>query len=292
MLEDNKTSEEQPTARKQDDGQSDLRDDEHVAQLPATPPHDGSSSGRLQRVVRVEPRDVKGRGQCEEHTDHSADEQREREYGPVDSRLGESRDLRRSDRDESPRSPDGCRRANDAGNDREHEAFHKQLSDDADRLAPRAARMAISWTRPVAFASNRVATFAHAMRRTRPTAPSSRYSIAPASPTASSSSGVRATPLPLFDRGYACSSRLAIDVISARASGRVTSRFSRPIARLLLAERFVTDGLAMAVAGNQISVPSGKSNACGRTPTMVIGRSNTRSTRPSARDGSAKCRRA
>ena len=130
-LEGNKTSEEQPTASKQDHGQGDLRDDEHVAQLPATTSHDGSSSGRLQRVVRVDPRDLKGRGQCEEHTDHCADEQREREYGAVDSRLGESRDLRRSNRDESPGSPEGCHRADDAGNDREHKAFHKQLSDDA-----------------------------------------------------------------------------------------------------------------------------------------------------------------
>jgi hypothetical protein len=62
MLEGNKTSEEQPTASKQDHGQGDLRDDEYVAQLPATTSHDGSSSGRLQRVVRVDPRDLKGRG--------------------------------------------------------------------------------------------------------------------------------------------------------------------------------------------------------------------------------------
>src|SRR4030081_1010907 len=111
MLEGNKTSEEQTTASEQDHGQRDLRDDEHVAQLPATTSHDGSSSGGLQRVVRVDPRDLKGRGQGEEHTDQSADEQREREYGPVDSRLGESRDLRGSDRDESPRSPDGQHQA-------------------------------------------------------------------------------------------------------------------------------------------------------------------------------------
>jgi hypothetical protein len=125
MLEGHETSEKQAAASKQNDGQGDLRDDEYIAQLSATTSHDGSSSGRLQRVLRVSPRDVKGRGQCEQHTDQSTDEQREREYGPVDSRLGESRDLRWSDRDESPGSPDGHQQANDACNDREHEAFGK-----------------------------------------------------------------------------------------------------------------------------------------------------------------------
>jgi len=108
---------------------------------------------------------VKGRGQCEEQTDHRADDQREREDGPVDSRLGESRDLRRSDRDESLRSPDGCRRADDAGNDREHKAFHKQLSDDAGPAGTEGRADSHFVARPVAFASNSVATFAHAYEK-------------------------------------------------------------------------------------------------------------------------------
>jgi hypothetical protein len=62
MLEGDETSEEQATASEEDHGQRNLRDDEHVAQLLAATSHDGSPGGRLQRVVRVDARDLKGRG--------------------------------------------------------------------------------------------------------------------------------------------------------------------------------------------------------------------------------------
>ena len=70
------------------------------------------------------------------------------------------------------------------------------------RLAPRAARTAISLRRPSVRASTRLATFAQAISRTHPTAPSSTSSAGRTSPTRSSCSGMTAAPQPLSSAGY------------------------------------------------------------------------------------------
>ena len=70
------------------------------------------------------------------------------------------------------------------------------------RLAPRAARTAISLRRASVRARTRLATLAQAISRTHPTAPSSTSSAGRTSPTRSSCSGMTAAPQPLSSVGY------------------------------------------------------------------------------------------
>ena len=99
------------------------------------------------------------------------------------------------------------------------------------RLAPIAARMAISRVREVAFASSRFATLAQAISSTSATAPSSSRSVGRTSPTIDSRKGTTAALLPWLLDGYSCSRRPAMAVIWLRASSSETPGLSRPTNR-------------------------------------------------------------
>ena len=71
----------------------------------------------------------------------------------------------------------------------------------AVRLAPSAARTAISRCRPMARASSKLATLAHAINRTSETAPIRKYSVARTEPTSCSCSGTARNVLSLLASG-------------------------------------------------------------------------------------------
>ena len=100
------------------------------------------------------------------------------------------------------------------------------------RPAPMAARTAISFCREAARASNRLATLAQAISRTRPTAPSRISRAGRTSSTMNSRIGITATlsPSPIH-LGLALRNRSAITLISARAWLRSTPGLRRAVAK-------------------------------------------------------------
>ena len=97
------------------------------------------------------------------------------------------------------------------------------------RLAPSAARTAISLRRPAARASSKFARFAQVIKRTKPTAPSRSHRVPRYSPTALSKSCVNLTPLPEFESGKRASSPLQMTLKSAFTWLMETPSFSRAI---------------------------------------------------------------
>ena len=97
------------------------------------------------------------------------------------------------------------------------------------RLAPSAARMAISLCRDIARASSRLATFAHAIKSTQPTAPNRINKAGRMSPTSASSVGSTPVLLCKFLSGYCCSRRALIEAISAVACSLDTPGLRRAI---------------------------------------------------------------
>jgi len=95
------------------------------------------------------------------------------------------------------------------------------------RLAPSAVRIAISRSRTVARASNRLATFADAMSSTNATAPRSTSSAERTSPTIASSSGVTRKLMLELVAGFCCSIRRAMAASSPRACSIVAPGFNR-----------------------------------------------------------------
>ena len=101
------------------------------------------------------------------------------------------------------------------------------------RVAPTAARTAISLPRTDARASNRLATFAFAISKTQTTAAKRTYNAVRTSPINCSRNGFKRTPKKEFDFGYCCSRFAAIVERSACAWPIVTPGFSRAIASIL-----------------------------------------------------------
>src|SRR5439155_549404 len=89
-------------------------------------------------------------------------------------------------------------------------------------------RIANSLARAAPRAANRLARFAQAINRTRPTAPSSSPRFVRYLPTRSSSNGVTTAVSPRFVSGYVFSRRAAIPFISVRARSTVTRGLSLP----------------------------------------------------------------
>jgi hypothetical protein len=98
------------------------------------------------------------------------------------------------------------------------------------RLAPRAARTATSRWRNVPRASSRFATFAQAIRSTKPTAPRSSHSPVTVSRLRKFPlRGSTPAPQPLADRGFASAIAAATDSMFALAWARDTPGFRRPM---------------------------------------------------------------
>ena len=98
------------------------------------------------------------------------------------------------------------------------------------RLAPIAARKAISLPRADARARRRFATFALAISNTHPTAPNKIYKALRTSPIISSRNDLVATPKKLFESGYCFSSAAAIVAKSVCACSIVAPDFKRAMA--------------------------------------------------------------
>ena len=103
------------------------------------------------------------------------------------------------------------------------------------RDAPTAARMLISSERPAPRASIRLATFAHAMTRTRPVTVRRSAASGKSSPRSAGDSPDEARETtavrPLFVSGYVCSSLAAMAVTAAPACCAVVPGSRRPITR-------------------------------------------------------------
>src|SRR5215472_9820900 len=96
------------------------------------------------------------------------------------------------------------------------------------RLAPSATRMANSRSRETARASIKLATFAHAISSTRPTAPSKSQSVDPVSPTSARNS-FTCSERPLFVSAKACAKWFPVSATSACACASVAPDRKRPI---------------------------------------------------------------
>ena len=101
------------------------------------------------------------------------------------------------------------------------------------RVAPSAARTAISLWRAVPRASRRLATFTQAINRMKPTAPMSSQRFLMVSLLMKSfCKGSTVAPHPLFDFGYTSAMCRVTDSMSALACWRVTPGLRRPITRI------------------------------------------------------------
>src|SRR5205085_2667059 len=119
------------------------------------------------------------------------------------------------------------------------------------RPAPSAVRIAISFERDAARASRRFATFAHAIKSTKPTAPSRTRSDVRKSPTKSSCRETRRARRRASECGYWAARRPAVAVTSAAACSKETP------------------GLSFATTGNEILLrlfrDAGSTRACSVT---------------------------
>ena len=150
------------------------------------------------------------------------------EHGEIDPDLIEPRDvLRRHAREHAQSTPRQRRhltppRARTAGCSRSAAGRTSRV-----RAAPRATRTLISRSRTAARESMRLATFAHAMSSTAPTAAIITHSdVRSVRPTTCSGSGTRCTPKSAFV-GYCCSSRRPSAFKSATARGNSMPSLSR-----------------------------------------------------------------
>ena len=128
-----------------------------------------------------------GGHEAEDEAGRDGHRDREREHRRVDGHVLQLRDL--GDRSGIDRrdAPAGDRRAGDTASQRQRETFEQELPDEATRVAPSAACVAISRWRATVRASCRLATLAHVSRRRSPTAAKStsvawRTGAAPAIP--------------------------------------------------------------------------------------------------------------
>ena len=140
------------------------------------------------------------------------------------------------------------------------------------RDAPSARRTAISRARCAARESSRLATFAQAISRTKPTAPINvRNMIRMGPPLKRSLMAITSTPMSLFVSGYCAVSRLAMPRNSVCAVVMLTPGLSRPNRFMLRLSRR-RSGSAGASAC-QRSELFGNFTPCGITPMMVEGTS-------------------
>ena len=148
------------------------------------------------------------------------------------------------------------------------------------RVAPSAMRTAISRERCAERDSSRLATFAHAISRTNPTAPIIDRNTALIEPPLNRSLKV-ATAMrvnSLFVSGYWAASRAAMVFISVCACAREYSCFSRPNTLRGRLPRFSCSTVGMK--GAHISAPVGNFIPSGITPMIVAGWPFTRIGRP------------
>ncbi len=136
-----------------------------------------------------------------------------------------------------------------------------------DRPAPSAARRAISLPRPAERASCRLATLAHAISNTQPTAQSNTHIALYGVPRMTSRTEVKVTLQPLLNVGYCCSNRRAMMFSSASACPGVAFGLRRATARRSWPPRSTSPVSSMS--GIQTSVRRGNCTSGGATPTTV-----------------------
>ena len=163
------------------------------------------------------------------------------------------------------------------------------------RRAPSAVRTASSRARVAARASERFATFTHAMRSTSATAPVRSRSCGPTLPITSADTGVRSTARHApFSAGHDAASRAATSESARRAAAESTPARIRPITRLsACTPRWHTTAAAAAgpaLSGAHSSAHTGYPKSSPITPTTVKLPSSSWIGRPT-RAGSAPKRR-
>jgi len=140
------------------------------------------------------------------------------------------------------------------------------------RVAPRAVRIDISRTRPLARASCRLATLAQAISRTKPVTPSnSQVYWDNKPPIRNSRRGITMVRQPVLVLGNCRSSRCAMASISVRACSTGTPGDNRATLNRIGAGRKRQTGGGKA-RGIQASMAGGKSKPAGITPTTLTER--------------------
>ena len=164
------------------------------------------------------------------------------------------------------------------------------------RLAPSAARMAVSALRRVARAKSRLATFEHAISKTSATAPSSSHRVDWTSPKTASVSDSTLPPRPAFVSGNSFSSRCMMASIWVWAVVRVAPGLSRANTSKKFAARDAP--ASTSVSGSQSSraaflvrpADPAASNDGGITPMIVSRRPSRVSAWPMAEGSPANLR--
>ncbi len=137
-----------------------------------------------------------------------------------------------------------------------------------ERPAPRAVRTAISLSRAAARASNRFATFTHAISSTKPTAPSRSQNALRISPTIASCRATAVMPTPSLLSGYCVASWRPMVSISTCACLADTPVFIRPTAVRYQAPRCFESRSSEYSSGTHTDRAAGNENPSGITPTI------------------------
>ena len=110
-----------------------------------------------------------GGGEAEDDAGDDGEQKGEQEDAPVERGAeGQSRGVG-EEAEEAADGPGGDEEADGAAGHREEHAFGDELAKEVAAMAPTARRMAISFWRPTARASSRLATLAQAIRSRRAT---------------------------------------------------------------------------------------------------------------------------
>ena len=257
---------------------------------PVQRPHADAGRSRsaafLQHLVDVGLRDVQRRREAEDDAGAEADRGKNAKTRRVHRELDP---VRLADVGVARRRTGGCRRPRARGRatpliDREQQAFDEQLTDDAPARRRRARRGRRSRaTRCADRASSRLATLAHAISSTKPTAPISDRNTERIGPPLTRS-------LKVCTRGLDVLVGVGIVAGQALADGRPARRApvaadtpsaSRPKTSKLRASRFCLsrsrDQCAAAATGPR---SAGNLKPSGMTPMTIAGTSLTRIVRP------------
>ena len=170
----------------QDRGQRHLRDDERIARAVTLAAFARAARAVLQRRGHLRPRVLQDRDRAEQQAGDHRDREREEQHHRIDRDFVQPRQLRRLQVEQQLDAAIRQRRRR-ARRRSPRPAATPDINCQATcrASAPSASRMASSCWRASARTRNRLATFAQATSRTRPTVPSRIHSMSPMSPTAS-----------------------------------------------------------------------------------------------------------
>ena len=182
----------QAGADQQHERERHLRHDQRVARSVALAAI-AERSADTRSAVAIRGCGISQRDGAEEHAREQRHTEGERQHERIDADVAQPRQRIRTFRDQDLQRPIRQAETRCAAEQSQRHAFDEQRPCDRPRPAPSAARIASSCWRASARTSNRLATFAQAIKRTSPSVAITTHSAVPMSPTMSCFSG-RARP--------------------------------------------------------------------------------------------------